>query len=40
VVAGKPAPRVAELGFTTDADYAAMFRVLSRLREELRDLMA
>jgi RNA polymerase sigma-70 factor (ECF subfamily) len=40
VVAGKPAPRVAaELGITTGAVYAAKFRVLSRLREELRDLM-
>jgi RNA polymerase sigma-70 factor (ECF subfamily) len=40
VVAGRPAPEVAaELGLTPGAVYAAKFRVLDRLRQELTGLL-
>ncbi len=40
VVAGRPAAEVAaELGLTVGADYAAKFRVLERLRQELQGLL-
>ena len=39
-VCGRPAPEVAkELGLTTGAVYAATFRVLDRLRQELKDML-
>jgi RNA polymerase sigma-70 factor (ECF subfamily) len=39
-VVGRPAPEVAaELGLTTGAVYAARFRVIGRLREELAGLL-
>ncbi len=40
VVAGRPAAAVAaELGLTVGAVYAAKFRVLKRLRRDLRGLL-
>ena len=40
VVAGRPAADVArELGITADAVYAATYRVLRRLRQELHGLL-